>query len=236
MTSRARLSVCDKLLVSAYRLAKGGTTPFTAEDLVVAAWQEFPDTFGLRGHHDDEGKPKYPDSNRVFAEVMGAKPIRKRGLLAKVGQKVYTLTETGRDLGAQLDEFAGHDRRGVGTDAKVSLSREIVRKVRHLLNSRAVQKIDSGDVEGLTFHDACVFWGITPHSSAIQMQNRLANVEGAVSAAKRSLGNGVSRLEHGGEVLSDRTLELIKQTDATLRKQFQAELETIGRRTDERRA
>src|SRR3989337_1721776 len=91
------LSISEKLLLAAYSLEEDGRRPFSAEELVVSAWRKFPDAFGLAGHRDDDGRLSYPDSNRVFAEIMGSKPIRKRGLLTKVGSKMYQLTEVGRE-------------------------------------------------------------------------------------------------------------------------------------------
>ena len=89
------LSVSDKLLLAAHGIGGDVRRTFTAEELVVAAWRRFPDVFGLAGHPDERGLPLYPDSNRVFAETMGCKPIRKKGYLVKTGAKTYRLTEAG---------------------------------------------------------------------------------------------------------------------------------------------
>src|SRR5918911_2824096 len=97
MERKDQLSVSEKLLLAAYDLEENSRRPFSAEDLVVSAWRKFPDTFGLAGYRGGDGELSYPDSNRVFAEIMGSKPIRKRGLLTKVGSKMYSLTEAGRD-------------------------------------------------------------------------------------------------------------------------------------------
>ena len=90
------LSITEKLLLSALDLEENGRCPFSAEDLVVSAWKKFPDAFGLAGYRDTNSQLCYPDSYRVFAEIMGSKPIRKRGLLRKVGTKMYQLTEAGQ--------------------------------------------------------------------------------------------------------------------------------------------
>jgi hypothetical protein len=227
--------VCEKLVVAAYHLEQERGSPFSAEDLVVAAWRAFPNTFGLSGHHDDGGQPIYPDSNRVFAEVMGSKPVRKRGLLAKVGKKMYELTETGRELGRQLSPLT--ERSGdTGTGgAKSGLSRQIVADLRRLLGSRAVEKVGLGQSESLTFHDACLFWGITPHSSAIDLEGKLADMSGKLSAARRVLAGSPARFAHGGPELSVDSIDLIFRVHASLRDRFQEELETIMQRKDERR-
>ena len=120
-------------------------------------------------------------------------------------------------------------------DAKVGLSRETLAELRRLLSSRAVRKVDSGHVEALTFHDACLFWGITPQSAAIDLQGRLSDTEGVVRMARRALGGGTGRFEHGGEEITSGTICLIERTHEALRAKFEAELKMIMRRTDQRR-
>ena len=79
-----QLTVPEKLLIAALEARKSSAT-FTAEDLVVSAWQLYPDTFGLSGYAD-----QYPDSNRVLTNIMGSKGMRGKGWLRKVGAKQST--------------------------------------------------------------------------------------------------------------------------------------------------
>jgi len=78
-------------LLAADQLEKQGQSPFSAEALIVAAWQHSPRTFGLKGYTD-----QYPDSNKVLSSIMGEKGLARRGWLAKMGQKLYALTREGR--------------------------------------------------------------------------------------------------------------------------------------------
>src|SRR5262245_26355120 len=96
------LKVHEKLLLAAADLTDEGKQTFSAEDLVVAAWRRDPNTFGLAGYLDGDGRPLYPNSNRVFAEIMGSKPIRAQGLLMKSGTKMFRLTEAGVQRAAML--------------------------------------------------------------------------------------------------------------------------------------
>ena len=78
MNAVAELTTSQKILMAAYRLEEQGQTPFSAEALIVAAWQENPRTFGLKGFAD-----QYPDSNRVLSCIMGEKGLaRRRGKVA----------------------------------------------------------------------------------------------------------------------------------------------------------
>ncbi len=235
MAQPNELNVCEKLLLAAWKIELAGRCPFTAEDLVISAWKEFPETFGLRGHNDGMGKPLYPDSNRVFAEIMGTKPIRKQGLLVKVGTKIYELTELGREvakgfMSSKDDLVSSKEKSG-----KASLSREVQQELERLIASKALQKVDKGELEAVTFHDACIFWGITPRSTAIELKGRLANIDGLVDKAKSIFQHGPAGFRHGGKKLSADILDLISRVQKELQIKFGREIETIQKRSDERK-
>lgn len=42
-------TVPEKILLAANQLEESGQTPFSAEALIVMAWQKYPRTFGLKG-------------------------------------------------------------------------------------------------------------------------------------------------------------------------------------------
>src|ERR1051325_10658132 len=86
-------TVPEKILLAAETLEKQGQSPFTAEMLIVASWQKFPTTFGLKGFVE-----KYPDSNKILTSIMGEKGLARRGWLVKMGQKLYAMTREGRNV------------------------------------------------------------------------------------------------------------------------------------------
>ena len=236
MASRG-LTASDKLLLAAYKLDQGGGISFTAEDLVIAAWQRYPRTFGFRGHDGGNGLPLHPDSNRVFAEIMGSKPIRKRGYLVKVGEKTYGLTESGRQAAEQIahDESAGGTRVSMEAAGKATVSRPVRAKLERLLISRAVQRTQAGEPDRITFHDACVFWGLTPGSVAIELEGSFANIDTVIATAEKSVRSGASELRAGGNDLSCATTDLLRRVHSLLKEKFADELSTIIQRTDQRK-
>lgn len=231
MSAKAGLSVYEKLLLAAYEVENRGRSPLSAEDLVVAAWRKFPDTFGLSGFTDEGGNLSYPDSNRVFAEIMGSKPIRKRGLLIKVGNKMYQLTEAGRHLARRLSS----DPVEAGVE-KAGLGRGISQQLRNLLNSRAVAKVRSRQIDDLTFYDACAFWGINPTSSAIELEGKIANLENVVESARKAARAGTATFEHGGQPFGAAELNTLLEAHRVLLGRFHVELDVIRMRRDERKA
>jgi hypothetical protein len=222
-----KLSVADKLVIAAYALEQTGCTPFTAEDLVVAAWRSYPDTFGLPGHTDGEGRSLYPDSNRVFAEIMGSKPIRQRGYLIKVGNKMYQLTEAGTHYAGALHSPAGGaEKVGLGRDTKDELDR--------LLKAKATEKFRSGRADDITFHDACGFWKISARSTAIEFTGRYSNIDKLLNSARTAAQEKGIVLRHGGETITLTDLNSLQELQQLIRERFATEIDVILRRTDQR--
>lgn len=223
------LSVVDKLLLAAYDLSLKGKAPFSAEDLVVSAWMLYPRTFGLAGYNGDSGNPRYPDSNRVYAEVMGSKPIRKRGLVRKVGTKKYEITEAGLESARLLSA-----RKSEPQTEKATLARETGDALKHLLSSRARAKFLAGRQGDVTFSDACAFWGISPRSTAIQLQGRLANLRHLLESAQQATGREGASFTHGGDSFSAQDLSQLAEIDLFMRDRFRVELQHIAARVHER--
>lgn len=224
-----QLSVSDKLLLAAFELEQHGNRPFSAEDLVVSAWKKFPDTFGLAGHQNEHSQLMYPDSNRVFAEVMGSKPIRKKGFLEKVGSKMYQLTESGRaQARIYLESEFGEPVK------KVALARELKGQLIKLFKSKAVEKFRNNRFEDITFYDACAFWGISPRISAIEFEGRVANLRKIIETAQQMLKDQIASFEHGGNTFDNKDLNVLVSTNDQLMRKFENEIAVITQRKDKR--
>jgi hypothetical protein len=180
----------EKILLAASHLEELGQSPFTAEALIVSAWQKYPRTFGLKGFED-----QYPDSNKVLAGIMGQKGLPRRGWMVKVGQKMYGLTRDGRQIVRKL--LQGEATPPLTASRAVQrLTREQDLLLQALLASHAYQKFRQGRQAEWTFTEACRFWSITdkvgPEIDARldQLQKQLTEVERALSAGGQTLGNG----------------------------------------------
>jgi len=223
------LIVVDKLVISAFKLEEIGKSSFTAEDLVVSAWEHFPDTFGIRGYRDEKGNLKFPDTNRVYAEIMGSKPIRKRGLLIKIGTKKYQLTESGRELGRLLTK-----REEIVEVEKAGFPRDIETRLKALLESRAMKKSHANQEDEVTFFDACNFWNISPRSSPIELEGKLKNLETILESARSTVGNKIVTFRHSGETFSSKELDHLCDIHSMLMAKFKTQLDTIRKRRDRR--
>src|SRR5436190_18470149 len=139
-------TVPEKILLAAENLEKQGQSPFTAEMLIVASWQRFPSTFGLKGFTE-----KYPDSNKILSSIMGEKGLARRGWLVKMGQKLYAMTREGRNV---VRRVMLQEEEPVPTESTHRLNRDHDRFLKVLFDSSAVQKFEENRKGDLTFADA----------------------------------------------------------------------------------
>lgn len=216
--------VWQKLLLAAYAREQK-SSPFSAEELAVEAWRSFPDAFGFVADAES-----FPDSHRVAMEIMGSKPLSKLGYLERVGSKLYRLSPAGIHAARRLQEGSN----GEGAE-KAQLERKDKERLRRLLESRALAKVLSGRENDLTFHDACVFWGITPRSSARDLHTKYASVDEIIRAAELASGGKHITLEHGTRGIGHEEVHALRLLNLDLRQRFRTELDIIERRTDERR-
>lgn len=226
-----KLSVADKLVIAMLQEEQEtGTSSVTAEALVVRAWRSYPDTFGLRGQVDSAGKHLFPDSNRVFVEIMGNKPVRAKGLIEKPGDKTYRLTDAGRELALSLIgvEDAGTRR--------TTMKREDFSRLQRLLNSRALAKFSSGDRDSVTFTDACTFWGISPGVGSRALVGKRNGVLALLRQGVLALGDKdeMATSNSGLSKITRESLEQAAALDQFLEERFPHELALIRARTDDR--
>ena len=185
-------TVPEKILLAADHLDKDGQSPFSAEALIVAAWQKFPRTFGLKGYTE-----QYPDSNKILSSLMGEKGLARRGWLVKMGQKLYALTREGRQV---IRRVTLEEEAEPGPAALQRLDRDYERFLQGLFDSTAVQKFEENRKNELTFADACRFWGITENMKSDALKARLDYVEAALTDLDRHFA------EHDAEMSSGRVI------------------------------
>lgn len=218
-------TVPEKILLAADLLDKGGQSPFSAEALIVASWQKFPKTFGLKGYAE-----LYPDSNKVLSSIMGEKGLARRGWLVKMGQKLYALTRDGRHIirkvTLQEDEPA--------LDGSLQrLSREQEKFVQSLLESSAVQKFEENRKGELTFADACRFWGITENSKGDALDGRLRQVQIQLSELDRALADNDAELS-SSRVLTAGEVRYLTNVHEWMKDRFDRHLNLLRSRVGKR--
>ena len=188
----AELTVPEKILLAADQLEKQGQSPFSAESLIVASWQQHPRTFGLKGYAD-----QYPDSNKVLTSIMGEKGLARRGWLVKMGQKLYSLTREGKHAARKLLQQEPEVPEHVPT---VRLRPELERRLVTLLDSTAVQKFEERRKNDLTFADACKFWNITENMFGDEVRSQLDKIPQTLTEVGQLLGGGRVEMSTGRSI------------------------------------
>src|SRR5687767_14939340 len=90
-----------QLLLAALDCSGGDVTKtFTAEDMLISAWERNKSAWGLRGHEDE-----HPDSEKIFKELnsRGNTGHVGQGLLEQVSPLVFRLTPAGLAAASELN-------------------------------------------------------------------------------------------------------------------------------------
>lgn len=117
---------------------------------------------------------------------------------------------------------------------KAALAREVEQELKRLLATKPVEKIRNNRLADLTFYDACAFWGISPRSSAIELEGRLANFGRVIDLAREAIQGKMATFEHRGQAFGAQDLDILLQVHQELLRRFDAEIKVIQKRTDER--
>lgn len=196
MNTLAEFTVPEKILLAATHLEEAGQSPFSAEALIVASWQKYPKSFGLKGFAD-----QYPDSNKVLTSIMGEKGLARKGWLAKMGQKLYSLTREGRQVVRRLQQ--GEAPQPAPTIGPATLSRDQEKFLQLLFGCSAWHKFREGRKAELTFADACRFWGITESMQGDILDARIEQTRIELTGIEVRLGAGGAVMSDGRNVSSE---------------------------------
>jgi hypothetical protein len=216
-------TVPEKILLAAFQLEQEGQSPFSAEALIVASWQRFPRTFGLKGYAD-----QYPDSNKVLSSIMGVKGLARRGWLAKMGQKLYTLTREGQVLARRLSQ-GGETKADTAVQSEHKLSREHEKFLLGLFSSPATRKFEEGLKQEVTFADACRYWGVNENMHGEALDARLDHFRANLADLNHVLGQNDAVLSNGRSV-SASDVKLLNQVHDQLRERFGRHLSLLRNR------
>jgi hypothetical protein len=221
----AECTVPEKILMAAHELEQRGQSPFSAEALIVTAWQKFPRTFGLKGYGD-----QHPDSNKILSCIMGNRGLARRGWLAKMGQKLYTLTREGRQVVQRLQDGGGHTPLTAPPPQPTSrLSRDQEKFLLSSLGSTAVHKFEEGLKNELTFGDACRFWSISENLHGSALDQKLAGLKQTLLEIERLIGSTSVELSNGRSV-SREDLSLLTAVHEWLSDRFSRHLTLLRNR------
>jgi len=218
-------TVPEKILLAAENLEKQGQSPFTAEMLIVASWQRFPSTFGLKGFTE-----KYPDSNKILSSIMGEKGLARRGWLVKMGQKLYALTREGRNV---IRRVMMEEEEDAPAGSVQRMSREHERFLKVLFDSSAVQKFEDNRKHELSFADACRFWSITENMKGELLDEKLEDMNTTLAELDRILADVDAEMS-GGRVVTAGAIRVMTNIHRYMQDRFERHLNLLRSRTSKR--
>jgi hypothetical protein len=225
----ADLTARQRLLVAAAKLEAAGHSPFTAEDLTVAAWKESPGKFGLKGYQSE-----HPDSNATYTLFMGYRGLPAVGYMAKVGPKLYTLTRQGREeadriasYGADADPLPGLPARR--PLAKIQVPKELEQQLVALFTTTAFRRYEEGMKREITYRDACRFWALAESAHGDAVDQTLTKVLATLAAVEQLLIGDSIELSNGQSV-SQADLKSLAAVHRFLMDNFQRNLEQQRKR------
>jgi len=218
-------TVPEKILLAAENLEKQGQSPFTAEMLIVASWQRFSSTFGLKGFTE-----KYPDSNKILSSIMGEKGLARRGWLVKMGQKLYALTREGRNV---IRRVMMEEEEDAPAGSVQRMSREHERFLKVLFDSSAVQKFEDNRKHELSFADACRFWSITENMKGELLDEKLEDMNTTLAELDRILADVDAEMS-GGRVVTAGEIRVMTNIHRYMQDRFERHLNLLRSRTSKR--
>ena len=197
MSAVAGLTAPQKLLLVAAKIEAAGVEQWCESILVIEAWKEFPDTFGLDGF-----RKEYPDNNTVRVSLCGANGLIGKGYLDRVAPKTYRLTKDGAKA---VKLIASGNGAAVAKRAKlapVSDSGRMRAKVEEialqLLGSVAYRYWRSGQRDRIIFGHALAFWGVQPNE---RIEPRIQITTDNIAALHDTVTRYAARLSTGQVLL-----------------------------------
>jgi hypothetical protein len=214
-------TVPEKILLAAENLEKQGQSPFTAEALIVASWQKFPTTFGLKGFAE-----RYPDSNKILSSIMGEKGLARRGWLVKMGQKLYAMTRDGRNV---IRRVMMEEEEPAAPGTMQRLNREHDRFLKVLFDSSAVQKFEDNRKQDLSFADACRFWSITENMKGDLLDAKIDEVDKTLVDLDRQLADNDAQTV-GGRIVTAGDIRVLTNIHRYMEDRFERHLNLLRKR------
>src|SRR5438128_5296902 len=160
----------DKIILAMYDLASGTSKPLKYEDIVVKAFQLYPQDFGLRGYSH------FPDSSDIHKPLYG--PLKRAGYVL-AGNKQFRLTSKGLERARELSIAGGK----IGKASGERLSRDKEAEIQRICETEAFRFFFSNKGDSILDTDFYAYLGVTVRTPRNDFLGRLKTVEEAVNAA-----------------------------------------------------
>ena len=193
---------------------------FTAEDLLICAWEANKSAWGLRGYED-----QHPDPEKIYKELnrRGESGLVGMGLLEQVSPLVFRLTAAGLSAASELNP----------DDIKVreKASRELQEKIRAILGHPVFRAWLQDPSTPRSFHKVGGFWGIAPGTPPRVVRERVGFVEVTLRAAEGLLkARDVEMIsdDRGRALFDHHDIQRCLDFQRAMKERFAKELQRLG--------
>lgn len=193
---------------------------FTAEDLLIRAWEHNHSAWGLRGYEDH-----HPDPEKIYKELnrRGQNSLVAQGLLEQVSPLVFRLTPAGLAAASELDP----------DDIKIreKASRELQEQIKGVLGHAIFRAWLEDNSMPKSFHKIGSFWGIAPGTPPRVARERVTFVDVTLKAADDLLESRdvESVSDQRGNPLFDRMdIRRCIEFQEAMKERFEKELRRLG--------
>lgn len=162
-----KLSRGEKILIALYELAGKTSKSIRYEDIVVRAYEKYPDDFHLKGY------PQYPESGDLVHKPLY--DYKKKGLIVS-GNKMFALTDKGVVSVEKLVEVID-GKRVLNTDR---FTRDVEKEVNRAIKSAGFVLFIEGKGEKVNDTDFLNYLGVTVRSTKSEFLGRLKTMDDVI--------------------------------------------------------
>jgi hypothetical protein len=166
----------EKIILAMNTLSGATSKPLRYEDIVVKAFEMFPEDFALRGF------PKYPDSSDIHKPLYG--PLKRAGYVL-AGNKQFRLTQKGLERAKEL--VSTKDKRDPKSGIRLTRDKEM--ELQRIYQTDAFKLFLENKKEDILDTDFYSYLGVTVRIGKNEFLGRLNTVGDAVEAAAEVLGD-----------------------------------------------
>jgi hypothetical protein len=215
------LGLRSQVLLAALECSRGSLAKtFTAEDLLIHAWEGNKAGWGLRGYEDH-----HPSCDKIYKELnrRGHSGLVELGLLEQVSPRVYRLTPAGLAAASELDPD--------DIEIRERAPRELQEQIKVILGHPVFRSWLEDPSTPKSFHKIGGFWGIAPGTPPRVARERVALVDNTVRAAEGLLNerNVETISDLRGQPLFDRLdIQRCLEFLLAMKDRFAKELQRLG--------
>jgi len=160
----------EKIILAMSDLSGGTSKPLRYEDIVVRAFQMFPQDFALRGYS------QYPDSSDIHKPLYG--PLKRAGFVL-AGNKQFRLTQKGIERAKEL--HSADEKRG--PKSRIRLTRDKEAELQRIYQTDAFRLFVDDKRDDVLDTDFYAYLGVTVRIGKNEFLGRLNTVGDAVETA-----------------------------------------------------